>query len=1342
MSLQIIRLDTRPVKWFIAVIFALFISATFGKPLKLQGKPLVRHFTPFDYKGHEQNWAMLLAPSGLLYVGNGSGILEYDGSSWRKINTPFNGRVRSLVVDEKGRIYAGAHNSFGYLQSKNHLMEYVDLSQSLPSDIKGFGDIWSAKIFRDTVYFASSQYLFRLNSDGSIQHWKSPNRHFRSLQVIDDEIYIITSKELYKMTSDERLVETQLKSQNESITRIVNVITEKNKSFIITTKNIYLYDKTIEPWTTPAVIDLTTQKDLFIYTAQNYNQDYIAIGTIGSGVYLIRKDGSSFEHYDLEQGLPNNIVLSSVTDNQNGLWLGLDGAIARIQSPLNISITDLRTGLEAPNTLLEYDNTFLVGTSVGIAILTKIPESDDYLFKKIPNFNTQTIKLINTPSGVLSAGVGGVFRINWNDNEPINSTIEEVIEYSLVYDITPSIWSENEYIVTLEDGIGRLIFKDNQWRFKKTEGLSDEINKAVFNKLGLWLASTTGKVYFIKSNEDLENGVINVFAQKQGIPKSRVEMFLVDGDIFIAGENRLFKYQSEMQSFIHIDNLKQNYDIQLLAKDQNKKLWLGTEYDFGIVNNIDNLNTIDLTTSRLLPPARTIDILFNNKTNHIVRNTDLVSVRGVLDNFDNSTPVLRKVLGNYKQESRSKIIKFVEHDIKLYVALPDFSNSKLNQFRFRLNDKKWSEWSNNNFVGYTNLLGGDYLLQIQAKNHADKLTAAEYLFKVELYWYQTIWFKLFAVLSFALMTWLIVLVNTRRIKNKNRELEKVISEKTSYLFQQTQKLEKLSNSKTRFFSHVSHELRTPLTLTISPLEEIINEKYGKVSGTVIGAMNLVLQSAQRMQKLLNQVLDMNRMESGEFRLKLSTVELVNEIKLCVAPFELLAKKQEIELVQSFKPNELNVIVDLAGIKSIVNNLLGNAFKFTSRYGKIAIKLKSQSNRKANEKDSGHFTIEISDTGCGIDESDLPHIFDQYYQGDSKDIEIYSGTGIGLSMVREYVELHQGEIEVSSEPNIGTTFTVRLPFIRSENSTPSQHSTSSSAVFEHQEFDLVKSATNIHNEDCPSILIVEDNDELRQFLAHRIGEQFRIYEAENGQQALSIARERLPDVIISDIMMPVMNGHALCREIKSSPETDFIPVVMLTAKGYNSEIIEGIDLGADDYIVKPFSLPELLARINRLIESRKTLRKRYAVPHDAHVSHSSELNSDAKDILKPEVKSESADFLFKMKKIILQQNIEGLTVNQLAKAMAMDRTTLYRKIKNTTGESPVDLIRSTRLEEATKLLARDQGNISEIAYGVGFNSLGHFSRSFTSHFGLSPTEYKFRHVITPSSKESTESEGAV
>ena len=520
--------------------------------------------------------------------------------------------------------------------------------------------------------------------------------------------------------------------------------------------------------------------------------------------------------------------------------------------------------------------------------------------------------------------------------------------------------------------------------------------------------------------------------------------------------------------------------------------------------------------------------------------------------------------------------------------------------------------------------------------------------------------------------------------------------KSRLAHEESKRLVEIDQLKSKLHTNITHEFRTPLTV-IKGLSEEIGEKIDFTSKPEVkGMFGVIDRNCNQLLDLINQILDLRKIDAGQHVLDLKQGDIVPYIKYIVEEFTSLAEHQEKQLVFYTEEQELILDYDEKVIKQIVSNLLSNAIKFTNKEEQVFCHLK---------KEKEQLTLKVRDTGKGISESELPKIFDRFYQVESNESNHVSGNGIGLALVKDLVEMMNGTISVESVIGKGTTFVVSCPITRT-------------AKVAHQ-IDSVEPQVLVQDEineggyiddSKPFILIVEDNHDVAEYIAYVLKDQYFLKHANDGLEGLELARKHLPDLIVSDVMMPEMGGLEMCGILKDEIATCHIPVIFLTAKADETSLIEGISEGADAYLTKPFNKKELLIRVEKILESRRKLIEIYS----SGVLH------------KPKTNTEKLNnkFLKQVSQVIIDYLGEPqLTPAFLAQQMALSSSQVYRKLKATTGKSTALFIRQVRLKEAKKLLENGDLNISEIAYDVGFNDPNWFSRAFKQEFGLPPSEFK-------------------
>ena len=507
-------------------------------------------------------------------------------------------------------------------------------------------------------------------------------------------------------------------------------------------------------------------------------------------------------------------------------------------------------------------------------------------------------------------------------------------------------------------------------------------------------------------------------------------------------------------------------------------------------------------------------------------------------------------------------------------------------------------------------------------------------------------------------------------------------------------MDKGSSDQYDFFTNVSHEFRTPLTLILGPIDQLIDECENP---NHVKTLNSIKHNAQKLLDLTNQLLDLSKTDAGLLSLNPSPVNLNSLITNIASGFLPSAELKEIAIISEIQEN-LNVSVDINKFQTCIYNLLGNALKFTPKGGEISVKAFT---------DGADLIVHVSDSGIGIKPEKIPHIFDRFFQAEkffpSPDgfIKNETGTGIGLAFVKTIVNIHGGTITVQSEPGSGTTFVINIPNSVTDEKPQTVETETKVEASEKNHFSEHK------DENLPNLLLVEDTPEMRDFIAETIGQNFNCAFAANGQEGLDIANKMIPDIILSDVMMPVMDGIEMCAALKTSSLTCHIPVLMLTADAQETTKLKGLDNGADDFLTKPFNGTELNLRLKNLLKLAKNQIQHYERQHIYHGEEPVSLD----------------DQFIKQLQNIIEDNLhnDALTADDIASMIGYSRTQVHRKLKAVTGKSITAFLNRLRLNKAKLLLEKNSGNISEIAYQVGFSSPGYFTRKFHEQFGKKPSE---------------------
>lgn len=784
-----------------------------------------------------------------------------------------------------------------------------------------------------------------------------------------------------------------------------------------------------------------------------------------------------------------------------------------------------------------------------------------------------------------------------------------------------------------------------------------------------------------------KNKIIENYTKKDGLPHSEITKMLEDdsGNLWIGTIDGLSKFNIETRTFKNYyttDGLPDNSFLSSKAAvDEDGKMY------FGITGGVLTFSPEEVKDDSIPPQVVLSRVSLINKPEEKLNYEGPVS------------------------ESCEMTVPYDYNDLRFDFVGLHFSEPSEIRYRYMMvnYDENWIDAGTQRNASYTNLEPGEYIFRVTAANRDGvwNKKGVSLTILINSPWWQTVYAYIFYVLVLSGMLYLVWRMQLRRVKIRHEyEIRNLEAEK----------LQELDEIKTHFFTNISHEFRTPLTLIQGPAKQIIELSTDE---RVSEKAKLIHRSAKKLNRLANQLLDISRIESGKMKLKVYEQDLLPVIRDLAASFHPFAEKKQISLKFASEYQKMLLCFDRDKVDKILNNLLSNALKFTPQGGsvKVSLGVKSEGN------DKGFVWISVIDNGIGIPKEQLGKIFDRFYQVDNRLSKEYEGTGIGLSLTKELVELHKGRISVESREGQGSVFTVYLPS-GSENFLPEE--------FDHdviEQGDKMKTEPEIdesvllrsvpapsisnerHNErDKPVLLIIEDNIDVRKYITEILSGSYAILEAANGNEGLSISFCEIPDLIISDIMMPGVDGIEVSQKLKSDSRTSHIPLILLTAKTSLRDKLEGLETGADEYIMKPFDASELKARIKNLLEQRKRLHE--------HFKKFGLLKIEEK-------KLPSIDEKFLQKAVdIINENIAdpGFNVESFTKKMAVSRSLLYKKLVSLTGDSPVELIKRIRLNKAAALIENNTGNITDIAFAVGFSNPSYFTECFKNQFGIPPTMY--------------------
>lgn len=592
------------------------------------------------------------------------------------------------------------------------------------------------------------------------------------------------------------------------------------------------------------------------------------------------------------------------------------------------------------------------------------------------------------------------------------------------------------------------------------------------------------------------------------------------------------------------------------------------------------------------------------------------------------------------------------------------------QFSIRLNGKEWSLFSEDKTTTFLDLDAGDYNLEVRSRDLDGNIepTPEQISFSILPPVYLRTWFILTILTFLGIIVWLLI-----RLYARDRQIHE------------------LDQLKLRLFTDISHELKTPLTLISLPLQKLLNKAEKQQENK--DSLELIYTNVQRLTNLVNQVVDFRRLEAGKIQLEISPGDLILHLRNISSYYTPLAHEKNIQFEFNCNLQELWVKYDADKLEKIVVNLLSNAFKFTPENEKV--EMTAQINASSDQ-----LQLWVTDSGPGIPQELQQNIFDRFYRLRNEKLNRIPGSGIGLSLVKELVSLYQGSIDVISDGVHGTTFHVKLPLIVSEK-------IAETIIQQKEDMDFSKFETT----EKPSILLIEDEEPMLRFVMKELNAYFEVKGVGSVEKAFEWLKDEMPDLIISDVMLPGISGMEFCRKLKSEELTSHLPVILLTARDAEEDIVEGLGAGADDYITKPFRMNELIARCFNLIENRRRMKERFA---------------DQEEIESGAFAQNPVDQEFLDKSIrIVYENLDNseFDVPQFCQQMHMSKTLLYSKLKSLTGQSATEFVRNIRLKESKKLLVNNghQQTIAEISYRVGFNDPLYFSRCFRKYFGVPPSE---------------------
>ena len=1083
------------------------------------------------------------------------------------------------------------------------------------------------------------------------------------------EIWLGTTKGLFKFNrsnhSFESFYHSSQNSKSISSSRISKVFVDKDEHLWIGTQNGGI--SFLPKW----------QKSYKSYEWNSEDQNSLGYGRVtgiqedkngdiwssswGGGVSYYNSADKTFKHYSYDSREPYHISSSHINtifiDDENNVWIGssqLELLNPKTSTIRNINYTVPEGKFKSIYLFCEgIKNDIWIGTKyTGFARFNREDESFRYFYHdpkdSLSLSNDEITCIFQESSGVL--WVGTMNGLNRLDN-PYN----ERIEFKKYFNDSTDPRSISNNLV--ED-----LYQDKKGR--------------------VWVGTYRGL--------DLFDRDINGFKQiniDMGSTNKIIKKILEDDheNLWIRSGENLVKFNPDSKH-IRVYNERDGFLPAGLPGRWDEVLYIGKSgmMYYGGVNRFVSFNPNMLKDNPIPPTIVITNFLLHNKPVDIGENSPLK-----------------------KSITETELIELAynQNIISFEFAALDYTNPIKNQYAYIMEglDKDWIYAdASRRFASYTNLDPGKYTFRVKGSNNDGIWNEEGASITVIILppWWKTTWaYMLYAALIIGSL-YLLWKLNMRRIRIKHDyEMSKF----------EAKKLHEVDEMKSTFFANISHEFRTPLTLILGPVKEFINSEKNEKKKE---ELSIIYKSADRLNGLVNQLLDLSKLEAGKMKLETTSEDVIPLLKGLVLSFASLAEKKKIKLNFNSNLSELKAYLDRDKIEKIMSNLLSNAFKFTPEGGTVNV---------AVNKSEINVEIIISDNGIGISEDRLGNIFNRFYQVDGSHTREHEGTGIGLALTKELVELHKGTIDVVSGEGKGTTFTIKLPLGKDhlkpgefceEKKEEEKLIPPDSDLIPDKEKQGEKIDIEIYTDkEKPLLLIVEDNADVRNYIKGYLRKDYRLLEAKDGEEGLNKAFEHIPDLIVSDVMMPKLDGFQFCENIKTDERTSHIPLILLTAKASGQDKIEGLETGADDYIMKPFDAKELKVRVKNLIDQRKKIVNHFKSQGLFEISN---LNITSKD----------KKFITKAIEIINKHiSDEYFDVNTFAKEIGLSRVQLHRKLTALIGHPASELIRIIRLTKAAKLIQSKFGNISEIALEVGFNNPANFAKAFRIQFGVSPSEYK-------------------
>lgn len=1302
---------------------------------------------------NNQIHSILQDKKGWMWIGTSQGVCRFDGYRFTVFrNNPDDSAslkgnlVRIVYENRKGELFVGTEN--GGLNRFNrdketfrHLFYNSDGSQ-----LKNVSVTSMQEDAQGVLWIGTESALFKMKDERTIERVSPANRqdfreYFRLVRVDrSGRIWTGTNRGLFvydPATNRADKIDLPEIGTNEEIWE---VLPEEDGTVMVGSYASGLYQvngSSLQAWR--KTVDPENVRSNTVRAVSRTASGQYWIGTRG-GLYLFDRNKGAIGKYFHDDREPKSLINNSVQcisrDAKGNLWIGTrQGLNLLVEERIHIRGYKALRGDdrymnngEVYTFMLDTKGDLWIGTEDGgVNILNRQTGRFRYLEPQKNNVNS----LSNTcVKALLDDGRNSIYIGLFLGGLDIYNPATGAFRHHRHDDADPGSLADNRVWSLLRDSHGDIWVGTSRGldKYNPATGKFDHYTNLAGNQQVNWLMEDSEHNLWIGADNlfiySLKDGSIARISEttRSMLEDSRHRFWLTTlnhGIALVSGDKKLLRYYDER------NGLANNQSLAIL-EDREHFLWISTtnglsrfdpvrerfqnfstkngfqndQFTYGAALSLPSGELVfgGITGFNIFDPAR----IKSGEYFAPIVFTDLKILNKSARIGDDSKSVLTKCIS----ETEKIRLEYEQNSVTLEFASFDFANLMDTRYSCFLEgfDKDWTEPSDNRIATYTNLNPGTYTFRVKtvsADRQQSNLGPALTIIVEPPVW-QTWWFRLLVVLMISgLLYWLISFLQNREKLKHSLAFEKM----------QAKKLHELDMMKLRFYTNISHEIRTPLTLILGPLEKLRND--GIPAPEIRGHLDVMHRNATQLHQLINQLLDFRKLESGNLKLNLQRGDMVSFVAGIVGSFENFAADKEIELKFNSLKKQIITSFDADKVGKILNNLLSNAFKFTGKGGRITVNMSLVFDAEDQETPAEHgdkrmIEISVKDTGIGIEESNIGKIFNRFFQVDQHSAQ--TGTGIGLALTQELVKLHNGKIFVKSKPGKSSKFTVQLPYdetgslmVPEQPGNVEPGSPELAGISPDEASAEIAAGQNI-------MLLVDDNPDVRYFISSHFAHEFRVVEAKDGVEGFNIAQRIIPSIIISDVLMPDMDGFEFCRKIRKDERTSHIPIILLTALGSREHEIEGLTQGADDYITKPFDLQILQTKVENILSVRHSLRQKY----------SGEILLQPRNIV---LSSPDEHFLQKAIEAV-ENNIADpdLDIDRFAQEIGVSRMQLYRKLHALTEMTVKEFIRNIRLKRAAQLLIQKKMNVSEVAYAVGFRDISHFRKCFRQEFNMSASEF--------------------